>query len=164
MQFAKQLERLIRILPGVAGYQDRESARDTDKAVRLRVAAEIGLLKRALEEEKENWIERKELFLLPALDGIASKLDKLENVTRFASRGYRAFFDPDSVDREMLARLYAFDLGLFDGLEPVREEVKQLGRLRADPDRLKTAIKKLNRSLDGFEKTFSARQEILKRK
>lgn len=164
MPFAKQRERLVRILPGVAGYQDRESARDTDKAVRLRVAAEMGLLKWDLEEEKEDWIERKDLFLLPALDGITSKLDKLENMTRFAARGYRAFFDPDSAGQETLALLYAFDLALFDEVESIREEVRQLGQLGADTDRLKAAIKKLNRSLDEFEKTFSARQEILKQK
>lgn len=33
MTLAEQLERLARIVPGVAGYQDRERARDADKAV-----------------------------------------------------------------------------------------------------------------------------------
>jgi hypothetical protein len=164
MQFAKQLERLVRILPGVSGYQDREAARDTDKAVRLRVAAEIELLKRNLEEEKEKQVERKELSLLPALDRAASKLDKLGNLTRYASRGYSAFFDADPVDQKTLAQLYAFDLGLFDELELIWNEIKQIGQSSMDADAFKAAMKNFNRLLDGFEKTFSARQGIFTKK
>ena len=164
MQFAKQLERLARILPGVAGYQDRESARDTDKAVRLRVAAELEVLKRQLEEEEEKQLDKKELSVLPALDRAASKLDKLGNLTRYAARGYSPLFAGDLLDQKILERLYVFDLGLFDELESIRNEVKQIGRLHAEADALNEAIKKLGRSLDEFEKNFSERQKLFKTK
>lgn len=45
MGLAEKLERLIRIVPGVRGYQDNESARQTDKAVRMKLASELGSIK-----------------------------------------------------------------------------------------------------------------------
>ena len=50
---AKRLERLVRFVPGVAGYQDRENSRATDKQVRMRLAGEIQRLIQSLEEDKE---------------------------------------------------------------------------------------------------------------
>lgn len=35
---AALLEKIVRIIPGIAGYQDREMVRDTDKVVRERAA------------------------------------------------------------------------------------------------------------------------------
>ena len=163
MEPEHQRERLLHILPGVAGYQDKDSARDTDKAVRLRVAAEIALLERNLRGEKEHLIEKNELFLLPAIDGIGSKFEKLASLTRSASRGYRLFFDSASADPERLTRLYTLDLGLFDELKKIGEEVRELGR-RESAEALKKAIKELNRLLSEFEENLSARQALLREK
>ena len=38
---AKRLERLVRFVPGIPGYQDRETARATDKQVRMRLVGEL---------------------------------------------------------------------------------------------------------------------------
>jgi transposase len=162
MPFAKQLERLARLFPGIAGYQDRESARETDKAVRLRLAAEIERLKRSLEEEKEKQLDKKALSLLPLLDQVASKFDKLGNLLRYAARGYSPLFADAPVDQKLFARLYAFDLGLFDELEIIRNEVNRIGPLSSEAELFKEGIKNVNRLIDRFEKTFSARQEIFK--
>ena len=52
MSFSRKLERLARIVPGVAGYQDKETSRDTDKTIRLRLASELEQVKRGLEGDK----------------------------------------------------------------------------------------------------------------
>src|SRR5258707_13924834 len=39
---ASRLERLVRFVPGVAGYQDRENSRATDKQVPMRLGPENG--------------------------------------------------------------------------------------------------------------------------
>lgn len=76
MGLAEKLERLIRIVPGVRGYQDNESARQTDKAVRMKLASELGSIKLDLENEKRRLMEVNDLSLLPALERTASKLSK----------------------------------------------------------------------------------------
>ena len=50
---ASRLERLVRFVPGVAGYQDRENSRTTDKQVRMRLVQEIGRLIKGLDDDKE---------------------------------------------------------------------------------------------------------------
>ena len=47
---ASQLERLARFVPGVAGYQDRENARATDKELRMRLVQELRRLVQVLDD------------------------------------------------------------------------------------------------------------------
>ncbi len=161
MSFAQKLEQLVRILPGVAGYQDKETSRETDKAIRLRLTAELEQVKRELEEDKRRLMAKKDLALLPALDGVASKLDKLGNGVKYAGRGYRGRFDTYKLDQKKLDQLYTFDLGLLDGLEAIKTQVKQVHDSHGDAVIMQKTIDELDRSLDQLEKTVSTRQDIL---
>jgi len=161
MSFAQKLERLVRILPGVAGYQDKETSRETDKTIRLRLTAELEQVKRDLEEDKRRLMAKKDLALLPALDGVASKLDKIGNLVKYAGRGYRGIFDTYKLDQKKLDQLYTFDLGLLDGLETIKTQVKQVHDSHGDAVVLQKTIDGLDRSLDQLEKTISTRQNIL---
>jgi hypothetical protein len=161
MSFAQKLERLVRILPGVAGYQDKETSRETDKTIRLRLTAELEQVKRDLEEDKRRLMAKKDLALLPALDGVASKLDKIGNLVKYAGRGYRGIFDTYKLDQKKMDQLYTFDLGLLDGLETIKTQVKQVHDSHGDAVVLQKTIDDLSRSLEQLEKTISTRQNIL---
>jgi len=108
MDFAGKLERLVRIVPGIAGYQDREKAGDTDQAVRIKLAAHLEQIKLGIEGDKRSFIERNDLSPLAALDRIASKMDKTINMIKYASRGYRRLFATSRVNRDKLDELYAW--------------------------------------------------------
>ncbi len=128
MSLSEKVEQLARMVPGVSGYQDKESSRDTDKNIRLRVATELEQLKRNLEDDKRQLMNKKDLSLLPALDRVGSQLDKLANTVRYASRGYSGVFDSNKLDVKKLDQLCTFDLQLMDGLS--REVVSDTGGLR----------------------------------
>jgi hypothetical protein len=162
MGLAQKLERLVRIVPGVAGYQDKETARDTDKTVRLRLAEELQRIKGDLEEDKRQLVEKHDLSLLPTLDRLASKLDKLGNLIEYASRGYRGFFDTDKLDQKKLDQLYTFDLRLFDELDSIKAGVKMVPDSHGDPIALKRATEQLDQALDRLERIFSTRHDILR--
>lgn len=161
MSLAEKLERLARIVPGVPGYQDRERSRDTDKTVRLRLTAQLEQLKRDLEEDKWRLMEKKDLSLLPALDRVAAKLDKLGNTIKYAGRGYRALFDAHKLDQKKLDELYTFDLELFEELVTVKSRAKRVRDSHPDIENLKSATEELDRTLDSLDNTFSRRQGIL---
>ncbi|MFQ5896896.1 MAG: hypothetical protein ACE5JN_01430 [Candidatus Methylomirabilia bacterium] len=161
MSLAQKLERLARIVPGVAGYQDRGRSRDTDKAIRLRLTTELGQVKRDLEEDKRRLMEKKDLSLLPALDRVAAKLDKLGNTIKYASRGYRGLFDTYKLDQKKLDELYTFDLGLFEELGSVKSQAKRVRDSHPNSETVKNATEELDRALDSFENTFSRRQDTL---
>jgi hypothetical protein len=161
MGLAEKLERLARIVPGVAGYQDKEASRETDKTVRLRLADELGGVKRGLDEEKRRLAEKKELSLLPALERATSKLDKLGHLIEYAPRGYRGFFDVYKHDRKKLDQLCDFDLKLFDEIRSIQDQAAEIGRAAGDPAALKGALERFDSLLDNFEKLFSTRRDIL---
>ncbi len=157
MKLAQHLKRLARRVPGVAGYQNMEDLRETDRMIRQRLAADLKEGERDIEEIKRRLVEKKDLSLLPGLDYLTAKMEKLSNVMKYAGQGYRGYFDPYPVDHEKLEQLYAFDLRLFDDVQAIQEQVRAFARIAADPSALKEAIHALDRALDQLEKIFSTR-------
>src|SRR5258708_32551897 len=84
---ASRLERLVRFVPGVAGYQDRENSRTTDKQVRMRLVQEIGRLIQGLDDDKERLARSADLSRLPRLDRLAGRLERQSRTVEFPSRG-----------------------------------------------------------------------------
>lgn len=157
---AEKLEELSARIPGVVGYRRREACRETDRSVRLRLAAGLEELKRQIEKEQRRRTETHEFFQLASLGRLTSKLDKLANLVRFASRGYRGLFDAHKLSEEDLQRLYGFDVDLLDEIESLRNVVAVLCR-PCDDDELPEAIDQIDQRLDGFEAVFSQRANVL---
>jgi hypothetical protein len=158
---AAKLERLVRILPGVAGYQDRENARETDKLVRMRLSDEIRRLMHDLELDKRRLAEASKLSLLPRLDRLAGKLEKLGRTAEFATRGYSGLFDLHKVDLKRLEQLYAFDLRLFDALDTIKAKAAVVHESLADAAALGRTAEDMETALDDFERAFEARRQVL---
>lgn len=161
MSLADKMEKLARIVPGVAGYQDNDSARDTDKAVRVKLAHELEEIKLALEAENTRLMEANELSLLPALDKVASKLDKTANKIKYAERGFSGIFDRPRVDLTRLEKALSFDISLLEDAASLRELARNVHRAYAETLSLKNAITELDMAVDGFDSKFSSRQAIL---
>jgi hypothetical protein len=83
---ASRLERLVRFVPGVAGYQDRENSRATDKQVRMRLVQEMRRLMQGLEDDKARLAESADLSALPRLDRLAGRLERLSRTVEFTGR------------------------------------------------------------------------------
>ena len=158
---ASRLERLVRFVPGVAGYQDRENSRATDKQVRMRLVQEIGRLIQGLDDDKERLARSADLSRLPRLDRLAGRLERQSRIVEFASRGYTGLFDLHQVDEDTLDQLYAFDLGLFDALSVVRAKAEAVRAARADAAALETAIEHMIEALDDFGQLWDKRQRIV---
>jgi hypothetical protein len=158
---AKRLERLVRFVPGVAGYQDRENARATDKQVRMRLVGDLRGLMHGLEQDKGRVAETGDLSALPRLDRLTGRLERLSRTVEFAGRGYAGLFDLHPVDGDTLAQLYAFDLGLFDALSAVRARAEAVRAALTDPEALRTAAEHMREALDDFGELFDQRQRIL---
>jgi hypothetical protein len=158
---ANRLERLVRFVPGVAGYQDRESARATDKQVRMRLVADLRRLIRALEGDTERLADSGDLSSLPRLDRLAGRLERLSRTVEFAGRGYSGLFDLHTVDGDTLAQLYAFDLGLFEALSAIRAKAEALRAALPDAEALRSAAEHMREALDDFTELFDQRRRIV---
>lgn len=156
---SSQLERLARFIPGVAGYQDRENARATDKELRMRLVQEMRRLVQGLDHHKARLAEARDFSALPRLDRLAGRLERLGRTVEFAGRGYTGLFDLHPVDSEVLDQLYAFDLGLFEALSAVRARVEAVRA--ADPAGLAAAALHMDEALDDFEDLWDQRQRVV---
>jgi hypothetical protein len=161
MTVAEQLQALARKLPGVAGYQDREAARDTDKQLRLRLAGEIGRLKRALQSVAQREAERRAFTILPLLDRLGAKLDRLANLIRFAGRGYRGLFDSRRPSQSKLRQLYEFDIQLLVELESVASRVEVVQAAEGGGEALERECRALDEAVEAFGEIFARRETVL---
>jgi len=161
MGLAEKLGRLVRIIPGITGYQDNESARNTDKAVRMKLAEQLEGIKLDIDKEKLRRLEAKDLSLLPALDKAASKISKTANTIKYAARGFSGIFDKPRVDLERLEKLSAFDIAMLEDMENLKGLVNNMSASSADASLLKDAVAKLDSAIDALDRKFSSRQEIL---
>jgi hypothetical protein len=162
MTVADKLEKLARMLPGVAGYQDRETARDTDHALRQRLTAELGRMKRKIEEITRRQAEQRAFATLPPLDRLSVKIEKLGNLVRFASRGYRGVFDAERLTQDRLQRLYGFDLELLHELDGARAGVDAVCAAEGESTALDRAVRALNTALEELEQSFGERDRVIK--
>jgi len=156
---SSRLERLARFIPGVAGYQDREKARATDKELRMRLVQELRRLVHVLDDHKARLAAARDFSALPRLDRLAGRLERLGRTVEFASRGYTGLFDLHPVDAEVLDQLYAFDLGLFEALSVVRARAEAVRA--ADAAELVGAALHMGQALDDFEQLWDQRQRVV---
>ncbi len=161
MSLAEKLEKLARHLPGVAGYQDQESSRDTDKLVRTRLAEELTRIARGLDEDKRVLAGRHHFAPLPELERLGSKVSALANTITYASRGYRAFLDLHKLTQEKLDRLYAFDIELFDDVESIAAAAGAVRGSLETPSGLRDGMQNLGAAIDALDSHFTKRQHIL---
>jgi hypothetical protein len=151
----------VRILPGVAGYQDRQKARETDKQLRMRLGDELKRLVRDLEGDKKRLMQAAQPALLPLLEGLAGKLEKLARTLEFATRGYSALFDLRHVTLKRLEQMYTFDLRLFDTLKTIKAKAVAVHQAGVDATALSRAVDDMDAALDDLERAFEARRQVV---
>ncbi|MBK9089382.1 MAG: hypothetical protein IPL90_10200 [Holophagales bacterium] len=120
------LGRLGSLVPGYAGYSDRERRRESDQALRLSVAARLGTARGALDRRTAECARTSRFDVLDPLDALARRVAALADAVRHAPAGYAALFDAAAIGAVELDRLYAFDLGVQEACERVVEESERL--------------------------------------
>ena len=153
------LEKIADRIPGLAGYREKEAARDTDKRVREYMARELDLLRRKIEDFKGSLLNMGRLDLVDDVDLLSRKLTRLADAIRYATYGYAGLFDALKYREEELARLYEFDTSLIDYVEKLRERVNQISPSE-DPLPIITG---LNDTIDALDSTFQKRLQLFTR-
>ena len=125
-KLAKILTKTARILPGIGSYQDKESARESDKKLRDYMSGELARYMNAIERLKTDLSRKGSLSFLKELDDISRQIDKLSRTIRYASRGYAGVFASYQADEKALSDLFEFDRSLKEeiaGLNPLVSQI-----------------------------------------
>lgn len=154
--WAEKFEKLACIIPGMKGYQDKEAFRDTDKAVRLKVAMRLGDVKTVLDDAKRELVDVGKIMDLDVIDRAHRKIQKLEGTVRTDSYGYSGYFDRVKIREPELEKLYLFDLNLFDDVDNLRSLAEGVG----GAEDVKASIKALENGIRQFEDVLQTRRDF----
>jgi len=158
---AALLEKISRIVPGVAGYQDRERRRDADKAVRSRVVASLTRCRNRLSDgmnEISRAGGRGSLSMVGNLERVNTRLERIEDEIRYAPHGYAGWFDREGVALEDLESLYEYDLSLLEIAERMAELVGSVEALGSEKDWMQD----LGRELGALRQALDNRMSVIR--
>ena len=158
-KLAKILTKTARILPGIGSYQDKESARESDKRLRDYLSGELARYLNAIEKLKADLSRRGSLSFLKELDDISRQIDKLSRTIRYASRGYAGVFASYQADEKALSDLFEFDRSLkgeITGLTPLISQICEKDGGLASP-----LLNELRDRLFGVEQKVAERETLI---
>ena len=150
------LERLMNVLPGFRGYREKELRRDADKILRDHLAKRLDLTKKHFDEASAALTRSGGLGGMNDIETARKRLDKVANRIRFADRGYAPLFGVVKVDEGVLARVYAFDVALVDGVDAVSAAAARV------PAEGAAAVKAAITELDALDARLSDREAALR--
>jgi hypothetical protein len=155
------LEKAIRLIPGYKGYKGKEERRDNDQLFRTGLVSRLERLRTEINEVPASLRGPSALKSVTDFDRISKKLEKVTDEIRFASRGYRGWFDMHKVREDELDKLYAFDVGLMENIEELEEAFKVLQAAAAADSDMKEPIDKMVTILVEFSSKMSGRSELM---
>ena len=152
------LERLMNSVPGFKGYRERDLRRDADRLQREHISKRLEDGKKALNQVAAALTRGGDLDVINDVETARKRIDKVANRIRYAERGYSGFFDAVKVDETILAKVYAFDMGLVEDVDGVRAAAAgatQAGDARA-------AVQDLIGRIDALDARLSERENVLR--
>jgi len=155
------LEKAIRLIPGYKGYKSKEERRDNDQLFRSSLVSRLEKLRTAINEIPASLRGPSALKSLTDFDRITKRLERVTDEIRFASRGYRGWFDMHKVRENELDSLYAFDIGLIENIEELEEAQRVLEAAAAAGSDLRESIDGMVAILVEFSNKMSGRSELM---
>ena len=155
------LEKAIRLIPGYKGYKSKEERRDNDQLFRMTLVNRLDGLRTDIVEIPAGLRGPSALKSVTDFDRIIKRLERVTDEIRFASRGYRGWFDMHKVREDELDQLYAFDIGLVEDIDRLEESMKVLQAAAAAGSDLKKPIDDMVEILVEFSKKMSQRSELM---
>ena len=134
------LEKAIRIIPGYKGYKRKEERRDNDALFRSMLAQKLEGLNAIATSGLANLKGPAALTAAGGFDRLTKKLEKAADMVRFASRGYRGWFDMHKVQEDELNKLYEFDCSLTEDVEKLQIDFEAIGASVETGDGIKDSV------------------------
>ncbi len=153
-------KKLLSKIPGFDGYIEKHNRRMSDKMLREKVAAEYELLWGRLSALQRDLIDNGDLMLVDDLESAAIKLRQFIDRVKTASYGYTGFFDSVKLKTEDLARVYEYDLELFNLADSVSSAIDNV-EASIGTDGLPAALRNIKKVTRDCVEAFEKRSEVM---
>lgn len=124
------IEKMLDVIPGWGGYQERQNRRKADQVLRQTLAEKLAGQRRNLDVAQQELINHGKIDFVDDVGSAVTQLQTFIDRIRTASYGYSGMFDAVRINEDELEQMYNFDAALFE----------YVGRLDAATSRLREAI------------------------
>lgn len=155
------VERLLKGLPGISGYVDKDLRRDADKRVRESIVLELNQSKATLMDAQNALLKGGGLALMDDVDEAAVKLQTLIDRIKTASYGYAGLFDPVRIKEGQLDALYRFDTALAQQVGTINAAIAALAQAIDERGNVAAAAASLTKTVVAMSQLFDRRQEAI---
>lgn len=155
------IERLLKGLPGIRGYVDKELRRDADKRLRTMLASQLEEQRAELVNVQQQMLKSGGLKGLDTVDGAVRNLQTLIDRVKSANQGYTGLFDAARVGEEQLSALHRFDVALATQVEDLGDGLNELAAAVRGGDAVDPALARVITTVDELNTLFQRRDQAL---
>ncbi len=155
------VERLLKGLPGISGYVDKDLRRDADKRVRESIVLELNQSKASLMDAQNALLKSGGLALMDDVDEAVVKLGTLIDRIKTASYGYAGLFDPVRIKEGQLDALYRFDTALAQQVGTINAAIVALAQAIDERGNVAAAAAALTKTVAAMNQLFDRRREAI---
>ncbi|RLB40232.1 MAG: hypothetical protein DRH12_10330 [Deltaproteobacteria bacterium] len=154
------VKKAARLIPGIGSYQDRESLRDADKTLRTEIARRLDELIGVLEWVKTDQLKKGGWKRIKDLDELEKDVETASKTIERAARGFGSMFDGPKVDEETLERVYEYDKGMWELVDPIDKAIRGLTEKGKVPDQ--ATVEAIRKDVRELISKITNRDRILK--
>ena len=156
-------ERIAAALPGFRGYKEKELRRESDKLVRNNLTLKLSKDKDNVRSIAQRIADKRYLDVLPDIDRLTAKMDRITEKVNHASYGYAGFYDIVKIKEDNLDRMITFDNQLLDEVDALTASIEDLKAqlLSGNYSNLKDKIQTITDKFELLEDTFDKREQVI---
>jgi len=165
VDFAKSqmgaIERLLKGLPGIGGYIDKELRRDADKRVREGLARTLEQSKAQLLEIQNQLLGGGGLLYMDDVDRAIVKLQTLIDRIKSAAYGYAGLFDAVRIKEDALDALHRFDVAMVGEVSQLNDAITTLTNAVADNNNIAPVISRVTKVVSDLNLLYDKRKDAI---
>ena len=156
-------ERIAAALPGFRGYKEKELRRESDKLIRNNLTLKLSKDKDNVRSIAQRIVDKRYLDVLPDIDRLTAKMDRITEKVNHASYGYAGFFDIVKIKEDNLDRMITFDNQLLDEVNALTTSIEDLKTqlISNNFSNLKDKIQAITDKFELLEDTFDKRGQVI---
>jgi hypothetical protein len=155
------VERLLKGLPGIGGYIDKELRRDADKRVREGLALTLEQSKAQLLEIQNRLLGSGGLMHMDEVDRAIVKLQTLIDRIKTAAYGYAGLFDAVRIKEDALDALNRFDVAMVGEVSQLNEAITALSNAVADNSNIAPIISRVTKVVSDLNLLYDKRKDAI---
>ena len=155
------IERVLKGLPLVHEYIDKELRREADHRLRQLLVTELEQEKQRLYDVQKKLLRSGGLAWIDDADGAIQRLQTLIDRIRTASYGYAGLFAAVKIQQVQLDALHRFDTALAERAREINQSIDRLEANAADREAIGPAIEAVNDKVTELQRLFDRRSQTI---